>query len=172
MVAGSPGKGPKHTVVQHKHQPMPNVKFLRQLLIAVDDIMHFLVAVILLVCAGLILVQTIPSLLHPDKHSLLRVLNDVLLVLIVMELMWPIVRFLKREAFSLNPFLYIGIISSVRRILLIEAEHSMVAGGLAGNVAWSNLWPVLAELGANVLIIVLLAMALRLLSNNNASVAT
>jgi uncharacterized membrane protein (DUF373 family) len=151
---------------------MPNVKILRQLLIAADDIMHFLVAVILLACAGLILVQTIPSLLHPDKISLLHVLNDVLLVLIVMELMWPIVRFLKREAFSLNPFLYIGIISSVRRILLLEAEHSMMAGGLEGNVAWANLWPVLAELGANVLIIVLLALALRLLANTNASVAT
>jgi uncharacterized membrane protein (DUF373 family) len=158
--------------VQQKHQPMPNVKLLRQLLIAADDIMHFLVALILLGCAGLILVQTMPVLLHPDKTSLLHVLNDVLLVLIVMELMWPIVRFLKREAFSLNPFLYIGIISSVRRILLIEAEHSMVAGGLEGSVAWSSLWPVLAELGANVLIIVLLALALRLLANTNASVAT
>ncbi len=151
---------------------MPNVKFLRQLLIAADDIMHFLVAVILLVCAGLIMAQTIPVLLHPDKISLLHVLNDVLLVLIVMELMWPIVRFLKREAFSLNPFLYIGIISSVRRILLIEAEHSMAAGALAGGAAWANLWPVLVELGANVLIIVLLALALRLLANSNASVAT
>jgi uncharacterized membrane protein (DUF373 family) len=151
---------------------MLNVKLLRQVLIAADDIMHFLVAVILLVCAGLILAQTVPSLFLPDKMSLLHVLNDVLLVLIIMELMWPIVRFLKREAFSLNPFLYIGIISSVRRILFIEAEHSLLARGGEYSSSWTHLWPVLVELGANVLIIVFLAIALRLLSHTKTSAPT
>lgn len=143
---------------------MLNVNFMRRLLIAADDVMHFLVAVVLMVCAGLILAQTIPNLLHPGKVAILHVLNDVLLVLIVMELMWPIVRFLKREAFSLNPFIYIGIISSVRRILLIEAEHSMLSRADQGVADWAHLWPVLVEIGANVLTIVLLALALRMLS--------
>lgn len=79
-----------------KNYPL-NVKFLRKLLIAADDIIHFLVAVTLLVVAAIILFRTIPSLFHPDRLSILHVLNDVLLVLIVMELVWPIVRFLKRE---------------------------------------------------------------------------
>jgi len=68
-----------------------------------------------------------PNFLHPDLKTLLHVLNDVLLVLIVVELMWPIIRFLKRELSILNPFLYIDIISCIRRILLIEAEHSIVS---------------------------------------------
>ncbi len=140
-----------------------NVKLLRVLLITVDDLMHFLVALILMVCAGLILVQTIPHLLYPDTASILQVLNDVLLVLIVMELMWPIVRFLKRKPFSLNPFLYIGMISSIRRILLIEAEHSIVAHAKDYAKDWSAIWPVLVELGVNVGIILILAIALRLL---------
>lgn len=141
-----------------------NVKLLRQLLIAADDIMHFAVATILLVCAALILAQTIPNLAHPDMKSLLHVLNDILLALIVMELMWPIVRFLKREAFSLNPFLYIGIISSTRRILMLEAEHSILSHIEGHTAAWQELWPVLAELGTNVGIIVVLALAVRLVS--------
>ncbi|MBU0485934.1 MAG: hypothetical protein KKB30_15630 [Proteobacteria bacterium] len=146
-----------------------NVKFLRQLLIVADDLMHFIVAVTLLVCAALILVQTLPNLVHPDIKTLLHVLNDVLLVLIVMELMWPIVRFLKREAFTLNPFLYIGIISCIRRILLIEAEHSMLAQ-IGGHVMdWSSTWPVLAEMGANVGIILALALSLRVLSARDKS---
>ncbi|OGQ94767.1 MAG: hypothetical protein A2521_16770 [Deltaproteobacteria bacterium RIFOXYD12_FULL_57_12] len=141
-----------------------NVKFLRRLLIAADDLMHFAVAVILLICAGMVLVKTLPNLLHPDSSAILHVLNDVLLGLIIMELMWPIVRFLKREAFSLNPFIYIGIISSIRRILLLEAEHSMIPrlGSLTAD--WPSLWPLLAEVGANVGIILVLAVALRILS--------
>jgi len=141
-----------------------NVKFLRQMLIMLDDLMHFAVALILAVCGVLILVRTLPNLAHPDIKTLLHVLNDVLLVLIVMELMWPIIRFLKREPFTLNPFLYIGIISCVRRILLIEAEHSMLSQATSHATEWGTLWPVLAELGANVVIILVLAVSLRILA--------
>ncbi|MDH5297988.1 MAG: phosphate-starvation-inducible PsiE family protein [Desulfobulbaceae bacterium] len=141
-----------------------NVKFLRQILIAADDLLHFAVAATLMVCAGLILARTIPNLFDADTTAILHVLNDVLLALIVMELMWPIIRFLKRKPFSLNPFLYIGIISSTRRILMIEAEHSMLGRLSAQPKEWPELWPVLAELGANVTIILVLAFALRLLA--------
>jgi hypothetical protein len=108
----------------------------------------------------------LPNLLQPEVETLLQVLNDVLLVLIIMELMWPIIRFLKREPFILNPFLYIGIISCVRRILLLEAEHSMVAKAAGHAPGWANLWPVLAELGANVVVILVLAISLRLIGSN------
>jgi uncharacterized membrane protein (DUF373 family) len=148
-----------------------NVKLLRQLLIGLDDLMHFAVALILAVCGALILIQTLPNLLHPDITTLLHVLNDVLLVLIVMELMWPIIRFLKRESFILNPFLYIGIISCIRRILLIEAEHSIVSQATAYKAEWEALWPVLAELGANVTIILILALSLRILNGCREKVA-
>ncbi len=144
-----------------------NVRILRQFLIVADDIMHFLVALILLVCAAFILVRALPNFLHPDTTSLLHVLNDVLLVLIVMELMWPIVRFLKREPFTLNPFLYIGMISCIRRILLLEAEHSMLAQVTGKNIEWYELWPVLVEMGVNVGIIFVLALSLRILANRD-----
>ena len=141
-----------------------NVKLLRFLLIGIDDLIHFAVAMVLAVCGGLILVQTIPNLLHPDIKTLLHVLNDVLLILIVIELMWPIIRFLKREPFTLNPFLYIGIISCIRRILLIEAEHSIISQAAGYKANLKDLWPVLAEMGSNVLIILILAISLRILA--------
>ena len=146
-----------------------NVKLLRKLLIAADDIIHFAIATILMICAVLILANTIPSLLHPTTSSIIHILNDVLLALIVMELMWPIVRFLKRKPFKLNPFLYIGIISSIRRILLIEAEHSTLTMVGQKNIAWPELWPVLAEMGTNVLIILILAISLYLLSEKGSN---
>lgn len=141
-----------------------NVKQLRTLLIIGDDIMHFLVAVTLLVCAVVVLALALPNLLHPEIKSVLHVLNDVLLVLIIMELLWPIVRFLQRKPFILNPFIYIGIISSIRRLLLIEAEHSMVSRACDHPDQWQAAWPVLVEMGANVIIILILAIALRILS--------
>lgn len=142
-----------------------NVKLLRQVLIGADDLLHFAVALVLALCGIFILVRTLPNLLHPDIETLLQVLNDVLLVLIVMELMWPIIRFLKREPFILDPFLYIGIISCVRRILLIEAEHSMVGKSGGHEAGWQSLWPMLTEMGANVVIILVLAVALRLVGS-------
>ncbi len=140
-----------------------NVRFLRQLLIVADDIMHFAVATVLVVCAAMIMVNTIPNFFQQGITGILHVLNDVLLTLIVIELMWPIIRFLQRKSFSLNPFLYIGIISSTRRILMIEAEHSVMSQVSNHSSKWSELWPVLAELGANVTIILVLAVALRMI---------
>jgi len=139
-----------------------NVHFLRQVLIVADDIMHFAVALVLVVCAAIIMIHTLPNFLHQGITGILHILNDVLLALIVMELLWPIVRFLQRKSFSLNPFLYIGIISCTRRILMIEAEHSVMSQVTNHASTWSELWPVLAELGANVTIILVLSLALRM----------
>jgi uncharacterized membrane protein (DUF373 family) len=50
----------------------------------------------------------------------------VLLALIILELLWTVVRFLKKQKFLLGPFLAIGIIAGVRRILLIEAQTSLM----------------------------------------------
>jgi uncharacterized membrane protein (DUF373 family) len=147
-----------------------NVRMLRQVLIGVDDLLHFAVALVLALCGIIFLARTLPNLLHPDVSTLLQVLNDVLLVLIIMELMWPIIRFLKREPFILNPFLYIGIISCVRRILLIEAEHSMVGKAAGHETSWEALWPMLTEMGANVVIILVLAIALRLVGSSPAKI--
>ena len=143
-----------------------NVRFLRRVLIVADDIMHFAVAIVLVVCAAIITVKTLPNFLHQGITGILHILNDVLLALIVMELLWPIVRFLQRKSFRLNPFLYIGIISSTRRILMIEAEHSIMSQVSNHSSKWSELWPVLAELGVYVTIILVLAVALRIIGTH------
>jgi uncharacterized membrane protein (DUF373 family) len=148
-----------------------NVKPLRKIILALDDLAHFAVAMILLGCAILILVRAVPSLFHPDVHGILGVLNEVLLALIVMELLWPVVRFLKRAPFRINPFLYVGIMSSTRRILLLEAEHSFAQKAMkvkehaAESVVKSGEidWNLPVELGVNVGVILVLALALYLI---------
>ncbi len=148
----------------------PNTKILMRIILASDDIIHFAVALTLMLSAAFIIITTLPNFLHLNKTSILHIVNDVLLSLIVMELMWPIVRFLKRENFSLNPFLYVGIISSTRRILMIEAEHSAHSAIMSSETAnWQNTWPVLAEQGINVLIILVLAIVVRLVNSTKKS---
>ncbi len=78
-------------------------------------------------------------------------INDGLLALIIMEILWTIVRYLGKQEFSLNPFLFIGIIAGIRRLLSIEAELSL---GHTPDVLTSTI-----ELGVVALIILILVFA-------------
>ena len=90
-----------------------------------DDIIHVIVAIALLGAAIMMILYTILNLRSLELQSILMVINDVLLVLIIMEVLWTVLRYLKRQKFSLNPFFAIGIISSIRRILVIGAQMSI-----------------------------------------------
>ncbi len=96
-----------------------------QWLFGLDELVHLLVALVLVLIALSILVYTVISFHSFTIHSLLNTVNMVLLVLIVMEILWPVLAVLKKEPFTLNPFIYVCIISSIRRILIVEAEMSI-----------------------------------------------
>ena len=108
-----------------KRSPNSFVCTVRKALILADDVVHILVAVALLVTALFMLIYTARNFGDLNVSSILLVINDVLFVLIIMELLWTVIRYLKRQKFSLKPFLAIGIISSLRRILMLEAQMSM-----------------------------------------------
>lgn len=55
-------------------------------------------------------------------RAVLVLLNDLLLVVILLELFHTIVNFLKTREISLEPFLHVGIIAAVRKILTVGAE--------------------------------------------------
>lgn len=97
----------------------------RRALIAADDIFHVAVAAILVIAAGVILVDTVPHLLELNTIAMISVINNCLLVLIVTEILWTIIRYLGKQEFSLNPFLFIGVIAGIRQILVLEAERSL-----------------------------------------------
>ncbi|MBI5042303.1 MAG: phosphate-starvation-inducible PsiE family protein [Nitrospirae bacterium] len=103
---------------------------IRRWLLIMDDIVHVIVAIALLGAAIMMILYTITPITPMNLRfikiqSVLDVINDVLLVLIIMEVLWTVLRYLKRQKFSLNPFLAIGIISSIRRILVIGAQMSI-----------------------------------------------
>jgi len=58
-------------------------------------------------------------------RAVLVLMNDLLLVVILLELFRTVINFLKSRTISLEPFLHVGIIAAVRRILTIGAEMTL-----------------------------------------------
>ncbi|VAX30868.1 hypothetical protein MNBD_NITROSPIRAE02-93 [hydrothermal vent metagenome] len=96
----------------------------RKLFVKADIVFHIFAALLLLISCGFIFYYALLNLVHPSRDSIIRLVNDVLLALIILELLWTVIRFLKKQKFLLGPFLAIGMIAAVRRILLIEAQTS------------------------------------------------
>ena len=98
----------------------------RKFLLTMDIIFHILAALLLLVACGFMLYYASLNILEPSRSSIIALVNDVLLALIILELLWTVIRFLKKQKFTLGPFLAIGIIAARRRNLLIEAQTSIM----------------------------------------------
>ena len=84
----------------------------------------------------------------------LTLIHDLLLVVILLELFRTIINFLKTHVITLEPFLYICIIASTRRILTTGAQIAYLED-LTDKVF--NRY--LLDMGANVLVIVALVLA-------------
>ena len=86
--------------------------------------------------------------------AVLSLLHDLLLVIILLELFRTIINFLKTHIITLEPFLYICIIASTRRILTTGAEAAY-----AEHLATEAFHRYLLDVSVNVLVIVALVIA-------------
>jgi uncharacterized membrane protein (DUF373 family) len=89
--------------------------------------------------------------------AILGLVHDLLLVVILLELFRTVINFLKTKVIILEPFLYICVIASTRRILTTGAQISYM-DELTDPVF--NRY--LMDLGANVLVVVILVAAVYL----------
>jgi uncharacterized membrane protein (DUF373 family) len=121
-----------------------------KILIDIDMIFHVIAALLLLTACAFILYYASLNLLEPSITSVIALVNDVLLSLIILELLWTVIRFIKKQQFSLGPFLAIGIIAAIRRILLIEAQTSLME-----HTPEEKLY----EIGVSALVIIILMVA-------------
>ncbi|OGW92009.1 MAG: hypothetical protein A3K11_12980 [Nitrospirae bacterium RIFCSPLOWO2_12_FULL_63_8] len=83
----------------------------------------------LLILGMLIFVQSWYTFINAASHggllpAGLRLLNDLLLVIILLELYRTVIRFLQTGILALEPYLAVGIIACTRRILTAGAELS------------------------------------------------
>lgn len=125
-------------------------EIFRKFLVTFDILFHLIAAVLLLVACAFILYYAFLNVLKPSRSSIIALVNDVLLALIILELLWTVIRFLKKQRFSLGPFLAIGIIAAVRRILLIEAQTSLMK-----SIPHEKLY----EIGLSAVVVIILMVA-------------
>lgn len=96
---------------------------------SVEGIFYMAVGIILVATTIIVLIQTIGditrmSLGTMEPVHLANVLNDILFAIIILELFSTVVSHVLTGGFQLKAFLIIGIISSVRRILVYGAQLS------------------------------------------------
>ncbi|HRI38045.1 MAG TPA: phosphate-starvation-inducible PsiE family protein [Nitrospira sp.] len=89
--------------------------------------------------------------------AVLGLVHDLLLVIILLELFRTTINFLKTKVITLEPFLYICVIASTRRILTTGAQVSYM--NEPTDLIFNRY---LMDLGANVLVVVILIVALYL----------
>lgn len=132
-------------------QNKPDIKELsRRFLVKVDIAYHVIAALLLLIACSFMLYFALLNILEPSRDSVIHLINDVLLALIILELLWTVNRFLKKQKFTLGPFLGIGIIAAIRRILLVEAQSSFMK-----EVPMEKLY----EIGLSAIVIIVLMVA-------------
>ena len=126
-----------------------------------EDLIHYLIAGLLLAIAGYVVYRTATDLLRsasPFSERVTAAVNDVLFVIIVLELLRTVVAHFETDELQLQPFLIIGIISAVRHILTIGARLTLVGESSGSAFEHSQV-----ELGVEAGVVLALTVALLLL---------
>ncbi len=86
-------------------------------------------------------------------HTVITTIQDVLLVMIVLEILWTVMTYISSRAIPLEPFLFVAIISSVRSLIL-QGTKAIEMG------VHENVYKMAVEIGIHVVQIFLLTLAL------------
>jgi uncharacterized membrane protein (DUF373 family) len=133
-----------------------------RILQAAETIIYLFAGFLIAAGAALLLVTTLveggENFLKGRYHEVaLTLLDRVLLALMLAEILYTLVRFAREGSLEATPFLIIGIIAAVRRVLVLTAEAVEKF-----DLADPAFLAVLAELGLLALLVVAFALAIRL----------
>jgi uncharacterized membrane protein (DUF373 family) len=98
-------------------------------------------------------------------QSGLKLLNDVLLVIILLELFRTVIRFLQTEVLDLEPYLAVGVIACTRRVLTASAELSHLP-----SMTETQFYQYLMDVGLNVTVIMALVVGVFLIRKRPAQI--
>jgi len=102
------------------------LKTLNSIFSITDNAILIFVAFGIVYLAGQLLFDAVyDAIVLWTQHTIPHLLSELMFVLIMMELFRQVWRQINKEAFSLNPFLYIGFIASIRGLLLTQMAISM-----------------------------------------------
>lgn len=127
-------------------------------LLFAEYIIHAMVAVMLLMATGMIFIRAFWDVPEYGAAQTLNLVSSALLMLIIKEVLWTVIKFFKKQGFGISSFLFIGIISGIREMLFIEVQKS---------VEKTHSLYLSLELGINALVIFILVAAYYLLGKSN-----
>lgn len=151
-----------------KHWPCRIVSWMEWL-----DVWGYVTAGLSLLILGmLIFVQSWYTFINAASHSGLlpaglRLLNDLLLVIILLELYRTVIRFLQTGILALEPYLAVGIIACTRRILTAGAELSHLP-----EITPDLFTRYMMDVGLNVAVIMVLVVGVFMVRNKPAPAQT
>src|SRR3954447_18626516 len=140
-------------------------------LVSFELVLYASVGVLLGVAGVLIIIGTVSGLVRGVGHHAgavgvaVLVLDRVLLALIVGELLYTLRFVVRTHEIAVEPFLYIGLIAVVRRILIVTAQLER------GTPSGRELTNVLLEFGTLGLLVPALAAAVFLVNRSRTSTA-
>jgi len=140
----------------------PRRPLLFQGLVGFETLLYGAVALLLATAAVLVLVGTVHEIVHAIStragavDTAVTVLDRILLTLIIAELLYTLRFVLRTHEIAVEPFLFIGLIAVVRRILIVTAQFERLPS------AGRELTNLLLELGLLGFLALALAIAVRL----------
>jgi uncharacterized membrane protein (DUF373 family) len=137
------------------------------------DVVQYGVAIVLLVLAAIVLVESfIDFLTHLQNYTtaLISAVDGVLVVIILVDIMRTVLTHLEGWGFPFRPFLVIGIIAAVRDILAVSTRLTFSTGPPPSGSP--TITQSLFELGTNAGVILVLAVALFLTRGQNVDAET
>lgn len=112
----------------------------------IEDIIYIIIGLLIIATAAFLIFETIITIVHyPGTDNVIRwvveVLDKLLLLLMVIEILYTVRISFKEHVLRPEPFLIVGLIAAIRRILVISVEttylpekfqHNMIEIGILG----------------------------------------
>lgn len=121
--------------------------------------------ILVVAAAGLLVVAVVEvtrtTLAGQYAQAIVHLLDRVLLALMLAEIIYTVGRIARTQQLETEPFLIVGIIAAIRRMLIITAESASQV-----DLTDPHFQAAMAELGLLALIILLLAWSMRLLPDS------
>jgi uncharacterized membrane protein (DUF373 family) len=136
-----------------------------QILSKAEEYIYIAAGFILVIAAAGLLVAAIIEISislkgYDYSSAIVQLLDRILLVLMLAEIIYTVQRIAHTRRLEATPFLVIGIIAAIRRMLIITAESANTV-----NLDDAHFQGALAELGLLAVLVLLLAISVRLIHN-------
>lgn len=141
-------------------------EFFNLLLVRIDEVIYGIIALFLIATALLTFFTVGESILNffkdPDaRHAVVIILDKLMLTLMVLEILYTVRISIRSHSLSAEPFLVVGILAAIRRILVISVES-----GYLITVGHDGFLDLLIEIAVLGVLVVMFVWAIILLKRN------